>query len=100
MFYKAIKSINSRILNNQIYIINIKIKDNMIINVNYQNKCMKCSILIENNFNNENFNDNIKKSTQKKKSFSELCLLFFFINATTFLEKKCIFHLNKYIKLY
>ena len=97
---KATKSVNPRALNDQAYIINIKIKDNAVIDANYQNKRMKRLILIENSFNNESSNNDVKKLTQKKKSSSKLYLSFFFINAIIFLEKKCIFHLNKCIKLH
>src|SRR5216110_2612404 len=78
----------------------MKIKDNAAIGVNYQNKRVKRPILIENNFDNESSDDDVKKPAQKKKPSPELHFPSFLINATTFLEKECIFHLNKCIKLH
>lgn len=97
---KATKPVNPRASSDRARTASMKVKDNAAIGANYQDKRVKRPILIENSSDNESSDDDVKEPAQKKKPPPELRLPSFLINATTFLEKQCIFRLSKCVKLH
>ena len=97
---KAAKAVPPRAASDRTRTVSKKVKANPAIDANYGNKRAKRPIIIENSSDNDSSDNDIEEPIWKQKPPPEPRLLSFLINATTFLGKKCILHVSKFVNLH
>ena len=97
---KATKPVPPRAASDRMRTVSQKVKANAEVSANYRNKHAKRPIFIENSSDNDSSDDDLEEPVQKRKPPPQPHIPSFLINATTFLDKECIFRISKFVNLH